>query len=183
MLPDFSNRLSNLIKSMEKTIIPAIDPESGLAKEQAALVIGHLTMLNQQWDGLYLYECRSFDNMLALAAHLAVNARGGPETTQAAKLLSGLIEELPDVLPLTARGVNSQTIELGKQVDELIHASFRDGSSAFKALLSETILNYAGKQSARERVWFRANKLDPDPSDLASMEDMLHSDIYKFSPA
>ena len=55
MLPDISIRINNLIKAMEKTIAPAIDPDNGLAKEQAALVVSHLRMLDQQWDTAYLY--------------------------------------------------------------------------------------------------------------------------------
>lgn len=181
MLPDFSNRLNNLIKAMEKTIGPAIDPENGLAQEQAALVIGHLKMLDAQWDGLYLYEKRSFDNMRALAIRLTAIAAGGEATSDAAKSLSTVLSSLPETIPLTVNRVNALTIELGKEIDNLINSAYKDGSSDCKSKLTDTVLEYNSKQSARERVWFKANNLDPDPSDLCSMEEMLMTDIYAFS--
>jgi len=183
MLPDFSIRLNNLVKAMEKTIQPAIDPENGLAQEQAALVVGHLKMLEQQSDGLYLYERRCFENMLALAEHLAFHANGNSATDQAAELLTRAINSLPATIPMTVSGVNSLTITLGNGIDDLINSAFQDGSEEFKSLLTETLLDYNSMQSARERIWFRANNLDPDPSDLASMDEMLLTDRYKFVPA
>lgn len=181
MLPDFSNRLNNLIKAMEKTIAPAIDSENDLAREQAALVIGHLKMLDQQWDGLYLFEKGCFDNMRSLAVRLTAGAAGGATTLAAADELVSLIDSLPSTLPLSVKQINRLTCQIGLAVDALINGAYKDGSNDYQSLLTNTVLDYNSKQSARERVWFRANNLDPDPSDLCSMEEMLQTDIYAFS--
>ena len=180
MLPDISNRITNIIKAIEKTITPAIDPENGMAQEQAALSIGHLKMLEQQWNYAYIYEKGSFDNMLALASELNRVATGGAATINAQNALSFALKSLPTELPLTPLEINEHTKALGEAVDGLIHACYEDANSEMKQTLFDTILSYSSKQSSRERVWFSANNLDPDSSDLVSMEEMLFTPIYNF---
>ncbi|MGD9659970.1 MAG: hypothetical protein AB7U63_01725 [Porticoccaceae bacterium] len=179
MLPDIDNRINNLIKAVEKTIAPAIDPENGLAQEQAALVVGHLKMLNTQWDKAYLFERGSFDNMRSLASQLAAIADGGQQTQNAKDALTAALGGIPVELPLTPSGINKHTIAIGNLVDNLINACYVDGSAAFKAALSELVLNYGEKQATRERIWFNANGLDPDKAKLGSIDDMLVSDAYR----
>lgn len=182
MLPDISIRINNLIKSMEKTIGPAIDPENGMAQEQAALLIGHLKMLDQQWDTAYLYEKGSLDNMRALAAQLVPLGQGNATVTQAVEALSSLLNTLPSELPLTVSGINALTINTGNAIDTLINQCFEKADKPLKDQLTNAILDYNSKQSARERVWFRANNLDPDSSDLSTMDEMLFTDIYQYMP-
>jgi len=183
MLPDISNRINNLSKALETVIIPAIPADNSFATEQAALMLGHLKMLDQQWDFAYLYEKGSFDNILALASKLSQLAEGGGESQIAAVQTRSLIAAQPDMLPLTVNAINELTIALGKAVDKLIAAAYKDGSSAFKTAMLSSILDYNHIQSARERTWFKANNLDPDVRDLPSMEEMLNSEKYCYSAA
>jgi len=179
MLPDIDNRINNLIKAVEKTIAPAIDPENGLAQEQAALVVGHLKMLNTQWDKAYLFERGSFDNMVSLARQLAAAAEGGQHVVSTKDALAAQLDALPTELPPTPSGVNKYTIAIGYLVDDLINACYTDGRPAFKTALAELVLNYGEKQATRERIWFNANGLDPDKAKLGSIDDMLVSDAYR----
>ena len=109
MLPDISNRITNIIKAIEKTISPAIDAENRMAQEQAALAIGHLQMLEQQWNYAYVFEKGSFENMLALANQLYDVAGGGQAITNAKNALLIIIKGLPEVLPLTPVELNEHT--------------------------------------------------------------------------
>jgi hypothetical protein len=179
MLPDFTIRLNNLIKAMEKTIIPAIDCQNGMAQEQAALVIGHLNVLKEQIDGAYLYECGSYRNMQALAANLLRAMDGGTATQAAASALNTLLCNQPEQLPLTPERVNQLTTTLGIAVDDLINSGYQDGTAAAKAHVFNSVLNYNSKQSARERIWFKGNNLDPDTRDLGTMEELLFSNRYE----
>jgi hypothetical protein len=179
MLPDFTIRINNLIKAMEKTIIPALDPKNGLAQEQAALLIGHLKILNEQIDGAYVYECGSYRNMVTLAANLLRAIDGGTATQAAASDLNALLCNLPEQLPLTPERVNQLTTALGTAVDNLINSAYQDGTAAAKGHVFDSVLNYNNKQSARERIWFKGNNLDPDTRDLGSMEELLFSNRYE----
>ena len=181
MLPDISNRITNIIKAIEKTISPAIYAENRMAQEQAALAIGHLQMLEQQWNYAYVFEKGSFENMLALANQLYDVAGGGQAITNAKNALLIIIKGLPEVLPLTPVELNEHTKALGQLVDDLIHASYDDAFPDAKHKIMDAVLNYSSKQSSRERVWFSANNLDPDGSDLVSMHEMLFTPVYKYS--
>jgi len=182
MLPDISNRINNLSKALETVIIPAIPADNRLATEQAALMLGHLKMLDQQWDFAYLYEKGSFDNMLALASKLSQIAEGGGESQMAAVQIRTLATQ-PDMLPLTVNTVNNLSVGLGKAVDKLITAAYKDGSVKFKIAMLSSVLDYNHIQSARERTWFKANNLDPDVRDLPSMDEMLNSEKFTYSAA
>ncbi|POP53302.1 hypothetical protein [Zhongshania marina] len=180
MLPDISNRINNLSKALETVIMPAIPTENSFAAEQAALMLGHLKMLDQQWDFAYLYEKGSFDNMLALAARLEQLALGGSESKAAAVQLGALLASLPEILPLTVNTVNDLTKSLGVAVDKLIVAAYKDGSAEFKAAMLNSILDYNHIQCTRERTWFKANNLDPDVRGLPSMDEMLNSKEFSY---
>ena len=182
MLPDFSNRINNLIKSLEKTIIPALDPENGMAQEQAALMIGHLKMFDQQWDAAYLYETRSLENMTALASQLSAIIDKDDEFKGIAEEVSAALKAIPQDLPKTVSAVHEITRAIGKLVDSLIDSVYKSGQPGSIETVTETVLDYNSKQSARDRIWFGAIGLDPDPSDLSSMDEMLFTDIYKYNP-
>ena len=77
--------------------------------------------------------------------------------------------------------LNEHTKALGQLVDDLIHASYDDAFPDAKHKIMDAVLNYSSKQSSRERVWFSANNLDPDGSDLVSMHEMLFTPVYKYS--
>jgi len=182
MLPDLSIRINNLIKSLEKTIIPAIDPDNGMALEQAALMVGHLKMFDQQWDTAYLYEVRSLENIKALASYLATTIDQQGEPRVIAEEIETLIGSIPDDLPKIVSEITAYIVVIGKLVDRLIDSVFSMGSPNLIDKVTKTVLDYNARQSARDRIWFSAIGLDPDPSDLSSMEEMLFTDLYKYNP-
>lgn len=178
MLPDITNRLNNLTKALETVIVPAIPGDNPFAHEQAALMLGHLKMLAEQWDGAYLYERGSLHNMRELARRLAAIAAGGPASEGAAERAGVALGAVPAELPLTVNGVNALTIALGKAVDDLICAAYADGSDAFRRGLFKAVLQYNTLQATRERIWFKSNGLDPDGRDLGDFQEMLHGQAY-----
>lgn len=178
MLPDITTRINNLGKALESVIIPAIGEDESFAAEQAALMLGHLKILNEQWDNAYLYEKGSFDNMAALARTLVNLAKGGSHNLTKAQHLAHALTELPCDLPLTVTGVSKLTAQLGQAIDELVRSAYADGSTEFKSAMFKEILNYNHCQSTRERTWFKSNNLDPDVRDLPDMDEMLNSFLY-----
>lgn len=176
MLPSIDIRISNLIKALETTIIPSLDPEASLAKEQAALVVGHLRVLNQQWDGAYLFELGSLKALTMCARSLLAEVEGGCFTTTAAASLKEAFDQLPETLPLTITGINHYIQSIGHAMDALINASFKDGSAEYYERLSSLVLAYAERQVLRERTWFQATGLDPDKEALGTINEMLQAD-------
>ena len=173
MLPDISLRIENLIKAMETIVQPAVDPENDLAQEQAQLMIGHLKLLNSQWDMAYLYEMRALEESVALANALIAAAEGGPETNAAKEALVAKVGAVPEQKPHTAEAVNRYTSTIGEAIDTLIYACHDDGSQNFREKLHPIMLEAGEKQIMRERVWFQATGLDPEKDQLPSIEEML----------
>lgn len=179
MLPDIANRLNNLSKALESVIVPAIPDDNPFAREQAALMLGHLKMISEQWDFAYLYERGSYSNMLELAERLHRAAEGGPSTLAAGENARTLLAQSPEFMPLTVNGVNGLTTALGKRVDDLIRAAYVDGSEVFRAAVFREVLSYNRLQATRERTWFKSNGLDPDSKDLGGLADMLLEEKFQ----
>ena len=173
MLPDISLRIENLIKAMETIVQPAVDPANDLAREQAQLIIGHLKLLNSQWDMAYLYEMRALEESVALANALIAAAEGGSETDTATSALIVVVGDVPEQMPHTAEAVNHYTAAIGEAIDVLIYACHEDGSQSFREKLPPIMLEAGEKQIMRERVWFQATGLDPEQDQLPSIQEML----------
>ena len=173
MLPNISTRIDNLIKAMETIVSPAVDPKNGLAQEQATLIVGHLKLLNSQWDMAYLFEKRAFEEMMFLGRELLSSADGGSKTRAAKLALQEEIRAVPENRPRTSEGINQYTRTVGNAIDELIYACHDDGAIEFKKLMAESVFAAGEKQIMRERIWFQATGLDPEPGKLPSIETML----------
>jgi hypothetical protein len=162
MLPSIDLRIQNLIKALSQVVIPAIDPENALAREQAQLTIAHLHLIAAQWQKAPVFEAQSLSALRALAERLVAVSAGGAETLRAAAGLRAQLDRPYD--------------ELGRAVDRLIVAAAADGDAGFRAALDEAVLDYGAKQAFRERVWFAGSALDPDVAELPSIDAMLRGE-------
>jgi len=161
LLPSIELRIQNLIKALSQVVLPAIDPGNALAREQAQLVIGHLQLIAVQWDKALPFEAQSLAALRELGQRLASAAEGGSATVQAAAQLR------------EALAVREDGAALGSAIDSLIRAASADGAAGFRAQLDQAVLEHGALQAWRERVWFAGNGLDPDPSALPSIDEML----------
>jgi hypothetical protein len=162
MLPSIDLRIQNLIKALTQVVIPAIDPENALAREQAQLAIAHLQLIAAQWQKAPVFEAQSLDALRALGERLAAVSAGGAETRRAAAGVRGALDR--------------PYADLGRAIDALIAAALADGETGFRAELDEAVLTYGAKQAWRERVWFAGSALDPDVAELPSIDAMLRGD-------
>ena len=159
MLPSIELRIQNLVKALSQVVLPAIDPENGLAREQAELVIAHLRLIAQQWEKAPAFEAGSGSALQALGQRLADLAEGGILTSRAAAELR------------SALGQGFAAV--GNAIDRLIVAVGEDGGAAFRAQLDDLVLAYGAHQAWRERVWFAGSGLDPERAELPSIDEML----------
>ena len=173
MLPSIELRIQNLIKALSQVVLPAIDPENELAREQAQLVIAHLQLIALQWDKAYSFERIALRAMQNLAAALCNTASGGPRTSAATAALRRALEERAMADPRTATAAAQAITALGGAVDEMILAISTDADATTRTETQAIILDYAKHQAHRERVWFAANNLDPDRGKLEAIDTML----------
>jgi hypothetical protein len=170
MLPNIDLRIANMIKALEQVILPALPREQRLARDQAMLVTGQLRMMGEQWKSALPYEQVSLDDLAGLARILLA---GAPQP-----LRDGLEAALAGAAACdraSISGLEQANVALGHAVDAVIlggadHAPLPQASD-------DAVLAYSLRHARRERIWFKANKLDPDQGDLPDIATML-SEAY-----
>ena len=175
MTPDIDVRLQSVIKAIEQVILPALDPHNPLAREQAALAIGHLHMIRGQLPYMADYMAICLADIVKLGGDLLVVADGGMNTRDAAAALKSTLNQIREEKggPTTAISQRRDTIAVA--VDDLINASAIDGSKSFRDLSENIVLDYGIHQTSRDRAWFKASGLDPDCAKLPSHADLVAS--------
>lgn len=166
MLPNIDLRIGNLVKALEQVILPALPAGQRLARDQVRLVIGHLRMLGGQWKTALRYEEISFEELAALARDL-VELVEEPQQ----RLLTSALEETATCDHSSIDALENANKALGQAVDMTILGG--ENHSPLSRAASEAVLEYALRHARRERIWFQANQLDPDRSDLPPIASML----------
>ncbi len=153
MMPSIDLRLASMIRSVEEVLLPALAGHSGLAQEQAHLLLGQLMVLRMQVDGAVAFERIEASGLRDLARDLVQAADGGERTKGAARTLATLLEAPAGNLPADIR-----TFMTGCSVaiEDLVAASGEDGSADFRSLSADAILRHGRRSALRNRSWFAA---------------------------
>ncbi|HZZ49568.1 MAG TPA: hypothetical protein VFE65_21995 [Pseudonocardia sp.] len=174
MTPDLGTRLDTVITALHQVVIPALPADQVLAREQATLCIGQLTVLAQQYRHVADYEALCLAEMTDLATTLLADVTGGAATTQAAADLRTCLQDgetMPGPVPTTP--VHQRRNAIAGRIDELLRAAGRDGTEAFRRLTETSVLEHGARQAARDRAWFQACGMDPDAATLPTIPELL----------
>jgi len=166
MLPSLDVRFRNLIKSVQEVIAPAIPDDEKLAQEQVRLVVGHLSMMQEQWKNAVRFEAGSYRLMRELAEGLA----GLVDEGQAADLQASL-EQTRATVQDDIDALNAAICTIGAAIDRVILGE--DGRKPLSPDAYRLLLNYGDKSSFRDRVWFKGNGIDPDRDSLPPLKEIL----------
>lgn len=139
MIPHTSLRLVSMLRSMQATILPAIDPGDSLAQEQARLMIGHLNALIKQNGREPSMAERELTELVELANKLAACATGGNQLQSA---LKGVKESLQQP--------TYQALSLA--VETLMAAT--DADENFKRYSQDLVIAYGKAAAGRGNQWF-----------------------------
>ena len=167
MMPSIELRFGTMVRALTEVILPALPPENALAREQAQLLIAHLDLIAAQWPHADAYEARSLAEMAALAEQLATGADGGSATRNAAEELRLCVHDG------ASQAAGERRAAIAAAIDKLVNACGRDGSAAFRADLSNAILEYTANQAWRDRVMFAGSGMDPDRAEFISIDELL----------
>jgi hypothetical protein len=171
MLATIQTRIDNLMKALQQVVLPALPADAALAREQAQLVIGHLSVIAQQWPRAAAYEAGNLEGLKALGEALIDAAEGGPETQRWVAELKPKLTAATD--PADVVALQADIVALGHCVDRLIEAAGIDGSAAFHAASTSAVLAHAERQALRERIWCAGTRLDPDVASLPPFESLF----------
>lgn len=172
--PDPETRLKTVVNALREVVIPALPPSEVLASEQAGLCVAQLAMLAEQLRHVSAYEATGLAAMVELGGTLAEHATGGPATAAATTALrrrldaaeaSGTAEPATDA--------RERRRDVGLAVDDLIRAVSRDGDPAARTAVRRDVVRHGAEQALRDRTWFAATGMDPDPSSLGTVPGLI----------
>lgn len=173
MTPDIDVRLQSVVKAIEQVVLPAVDPSNPLAREQAAVAIGHLQMIRAQWQYLTDYVAICLVTLTRLGADLVHAADGGAQTVAAAAALDRELRGIDSARSEPTHTLSRRREAIAIRIDDLIKASAVDGAQAFRSVAEDLVLDYGLRQTARDRAWYKASGLDPDYATLPSPSELV----------
>lgn len=157
MNPDIDLRLAPLKKALTEVVLPALPDSERLARDQVMLVIGHLSMIEQQWQHALSFELESYEALGTLARDLIPFI----DDAELVASIRAALEMATGIERTNYDAVQSASRALAALIDRAISGDHR--SHPLDPRVRDAVIEYAGRQARRERIWFAGNGLDPDP--------------------
>ncbi|MGE4303664.1 MAG: hypothetical protein AB7E24_06470 [Novosphingobium sp.] len=170
MTPNMSDRLDSIIQAMSDVILPAIDSQQSLAREQAGLVMAHLNMIRAQLPLVDSFEHVELNAAKALASSLIPLARGGAQTSATRAQLEALMQQ-----SAATTSVDRQTslAALNAAMEDLVRHSRVDGEAGAAAHIAAQVLIATQQSAQRNRIWFNGSGFDAQQDELPLRRTLL----------
>ena len=157
MNPSNQLRLSTMIRAVQESILPAIRDDAPLAKEQAALLMGHLAAMMQQDGREHEVLAREEALLKQLAKELIVAAAGD----------SALIDAVAAVESALAEGGSTLSFAVERLLSNV------DAGEGFKKASTKLTLTYSQDHTNLGRAWFLPMGFDSAQAGLPSLDEQL----------
>ncbi|SPM34802.1 hypothetical protein MRAB57_2623 [Mycobacterium rhizamassiliense] len=178
MILRYDLQLQTMIKAMIDSVAPAVDPGNALAREQAQLVIGTLTLMAEQLPLQYRFDRDELTRAVAFADQLGavlgdypervagpVSALSGSAASGRALLSRSAAD--PTEIVTTARAIRTA-------LDHLVDVVFTDDSArTYRDDVRRIVLDQSRGEILRDRVWSRAQGFDANAYHLPTIESLL----------
>jgi hypothetical protein len=177
MGPEISTRIQAMLRALEEVIIPAIDTKSTRAMEQAYLIMGYLRLIAHQYDKVMPYrqqEIRGYSALLLRLLRIASEYSGSPVVAEAEMLLAdvrsfGEVQLPPDS---TLRDAVDRLRNLS---DRLVADLLEKDVPALTLEVAHIVTECARSEILRERAWVFPAGMDPAPTEVPPIGDLLQS--------
>jgi len=160
MNPEIDLRLKSVLKALSEVILPALPAGERMARDQTNLVIGHLSIIAEQWKHALNFELENLALASGLAAELAgmtLDARLGDDLIAALAAADEVDRNDYDAVSAVHRGLKTV-------IDRLIADDYR--STPMPPAMRDAVLRYNQRRATPERIWHRGAGLDPDGASL-----------------
>jgi hypothetical protein len=179
MGPEISTNIGSMLRAMENVVLPAIDADNALAKEQSYLIMVYLRLLADQHDKIFHYRLQEIREYHALVTDiLACSRSAGVGTGATGTSAEQLLDLASPMLDLDLPSYE-HLADLARDLREMADDVTRDildragsGSNASKRL-RELLLKQADAEALRERSWVSKLGADPQPQQLRSLPELL----------
>lgn len=168
MTPSFSHRIDSFIQAMSDIVLPAIESDKSLAREQAQLIIAHLNLIKQQ-----LPLADSFDRLeLNLATELGLHL---VELCRNDELLTEARLALEVALSAAEHFSNSQDAirYVNGSIEQLIRTIRIHSGRGLIEAATKSVLAHAKERSLLNRIWFASNGFDSERDALPTIASLF----------
>jgi hypothetical protein len=168
MTPSISARIDSMIQAMDDIVLPAIEADKNLAREQAQLVVAHLHLIKKQLAHADAFDRIELASAVQLGLRLIELTKADPGVASDRQTLKAAISEggsLPDRQD-AIRAVNGAT-------ETFVRALRQFGERGSIDAMTSTVLSFAQEQSRRNLIWFASNGFDAERDSLPSIESMF----------
>lgn len=171
MTPSIPYRIDSLIQAMCDIVLPAIEADKSLAREQAQLIVAHLHLLKRQ-----LPQAEAFDQLeLQAAAQLA---RQILELDVGNAALAACRQALDLALSEAPRLANVQDAirQIDGAAENLVRALRLHADRPTIDAMTAMALAHARTRSLRNRIWFGSNGFDSERDSLPGFDTLFAAD-------
>lgn len=165
-------RLQSMLRAMSEVIVPALDPQQQLARDQAKIVIGNLQILMDQTDSGYDFLLTELREYASLLRELISLSGEGAIRNRALEVLSVADPVAVAHIP-GQRKLRELVSETKQTVNVLLEAVLDRGAANVRARAASLVLAQSEQQVLRERAWLRSSGFDPDQKSLPPIEAVL----------
>src|SRR5690606_20205560 len=155
------------LKAMQEVIMPAIDPENSMALEQAQMIIGLLTLLNDRRDLQTAYDIDALRRCITLGTELL--AYDNKEQLRAdISAAQSAIEGASAIETTLTQHIAILNSHISTIADQLCAKSDEENSAARRL-----ILKASAEQNIRERSWLLMQGWEPQPENIPDISALL----------
>ncbi len=170
MTPSIPDRFDSMVQTLADIVIPAIDADNDLAREQAQLVIAHLTMIKSQLPYADRFDREELEDAITLAEKMLQLAKGGDVTRAAADALGQAVKAANPLDPITRceanRAVNAAS-------EDLVRAVRIDGAGDAASRIAQIVIEDANRKVMRDRIWFQDSGFDAERASLPGLGSLF----------
>ena len=164
------------LKAMREVIIPALDPDSKMAQEQALLVVGMLNLLAQTLPLAYRYDRDELSRWLRVAQTLQDEGRRFEDRPVVFEALSESAKSAADVLDRARAGpeeLESAVADMRARIGEAVTAVFALTPEPAQRAACAHLLAASAEQLVRERAWVLCQGWESSPQTLPDIESLI----------
>ncbi|MGQ0696776.1 MAG: hypothetical protein ACT4PZ_00905 [Panacagrimonas sp.] len=171
MTPSIPYRIDSLIQAMCDIVLPAMEADKSLAREQAQLIVAHLHLLKRQ-----LPQAEAFDQLELQAA--ASLARQLLELESDNTALNACRQALDSTLIEPTRHANAQDAirQIDGAVENFVRALRVHAARPAIDAMTTMVLAHARERSLRNRIWFSSNGFDSERDGLPGFDTLFATD-------
>ncbi len=173
MLDHTENNLRAAIKSLSDVVMPAVDPEDPMAREQLALVVAFLEFTRSRVYDIHARQRVELDHGIALARALGEDA--GAVSRAAAERLAAAIDAATRALADSRSGtreLRDATQALGATVRGVIRAA-RGADAAVQERIEASVRERSEPLLALHGAWYAPLGFDPEAGAGAPLAELL----------